>query len=470
MGDKKIKIKELVNLINGHSFKPEDRELSGKKIIRIQNLNKPSASFNLTNKKVPKKYHVTDGDILIAWSGTLGVYEWEGGDALLNQHIFKVDFRSDKIDKTYFKFVIEFALKELTYKMRGVGLKHLKRPQLDNYKIELISIEEQEKIVAVLSRVQDLIQKRKQSVELLKTYKRNVFLNMFLQNPESKNWQEKTIGEVIISTTYGTPKKASQENKGIPILRMNNLTYNGEIHLKNLKWIEMDAAEMEKFKIVNGDVLFNRTNSKKLVGKTAVWNHGEGYTYAGYLVRVVLNLNMINSYYFSEYLNSDFGKKLLFNKARPSGNMANFSPSLLKKQKILIAPIELQNQFAQELKTVDAQKKLFLNSKKLAEELFQVLIYETFRADKKEEKSELIDNDILIKNLFEVIEQSDFQSFEQYNIEVQKLRKVLNKTKEKKSKDKTFDKGIVQILNDKKVQLQLNKKYINESPDETTEA
>ena len=179
MSSKRVKIKDVAQLINGHPFKPEDRSEKGLKIIRIQNLNNPIASYNLTEKKVADKYRVKEGDILIAWSASLGVYEWNQDEALLNQHIFKVEFTSDEILKNYFKYIVQLAFDELSYKMRGVGMKHLTKKQLDEYEFDLPELNEQKRIVEILSQVRSLIIKRKRSIELLDEYTKSLFLNKF---------------------------------------------------------------------------------------------------------------------------------------------------------------------------------------------------------------------------------------------------------------------------------------------------
>ena len=90
------KLGEVATFINGYPFKPLDWRDCGKPIIRIQNLNNPYAPYNFYDGTIEEKYIISKGDILISWSGSLGVYEWEKeNDAFLNQHIFKVKF--DKI-------------------------------------------------------------------------------------------------------------------------------------------------------------------------------------------------------------------------------------------------------------------------------------------------------------------------------------------------------------------------------------
>ena len=70
---------------------------------------------------------------------------------------------------------------------------------------------------------------------------------------------------------YGTSKKANVDKGRYPILRMNNITYNGNWDFSNLKYIDLDERDISKYLVHYGEVLFNRTNSKELVGKTAVY-------------------------------------------------------------------------------------------------------------------------------------------------------------------------------------------------------
>lgn len=96
---KKVKLGEVATFINGYAFKPQDWSSEGREIIRIQNLTKTSTEINYYSGTIDKKYIVEAGDILISWSGTLGVFQWCGRSAVLNQHIFKVVFDKIDIDK-----------------------------------------------------------------------------------------------------------------------------------------------------------------------------------------------------------------------------------------------------------------------------------------------------------------------------------------------------------------------------------
>lgn len=97
-----IRLGDIATYINGYAFKPKDWREKGIPIIRIQNLNDPNKEYNYFDGEIDSKYLVNEGDILISWSASIGVYEWRGQQGVLNQHIFKVDFNKIKIDKKYF--------------------------------------------------------------------------------------------------------------------------------------------------------------------------------------------------------------------------------------------------------------------------------------------------------------------------------------------------------------------------------
>lgn len=91
---------DVATYINGRAFKPQEWETSGRPIIRIQNLTNSTQECNRTTKQFEEKYRISDGDLLFAWSASLGAHIWHGEDGWLNQHIFKV-IPNESIDKIH---------------------------------------------------------------------------------------------------------------------------------------------------------------------------------------------------------------------------------------------------------------------------------------------------------------------------------------------------------------------------------
>ncbi len=109
--------------------------------------------------------------------------------------------------------------------------------------------------------------------------------------------------ELINSYQYGLSEKSSIENIGYPMLRMNNIN-NSELDLKKLKYISIDEKSFKKYKLNHGDLLFNRTNSKELVGKTAIFENNNDFTFASYLIRVKVNIEKADIHFINYLFNS----------------------------------------------------------------------------------------------------------------------------------------------------------------------
>ena len=136
---------DLATYINGAAFKPKDWSRDGKPIIRIQNLNNPEAEFNYYSGVLDNKYLVNDGDVLVSWATHLEAYIWNGPEAWLNQHIFKVVFNKGEIDKVFFIYAANVALKEAFKMAHGfkATMEHIKRGDFENAAVMVPDIEVQ---------------------------------------------------------------------------------------------------------------------------------------------------------------------------------------------------------------------------------------------------------------------------------------------------------------------------------------
>ena len=203
---------------------------------------------------------------------------------------------------------------------------------------------------------------------------------MFGSQPNSKRgWEIAKIGDIVTDVRYGTSKSSVIGGK-YPYLRMNNITYEGELDLKDLKYIDISDDELEKCVVRKGDVLFNRTNSIDLIGKTCVFNLEEPMVIAGYIIRIRLKEQVL-PVYLSIFLNSDYGKQLLKSMAKGAVNQANINAQELKSIKISIPPIELQNQFADFVTQVDKLKFEMEKSLKELEDNFNSLMQKAFKGE-----------------------------------------------------------------------------------------
>ena len=254
--------------------------------------------------------------------------------------------------------------KNANYKYLYYALKNIKIPNtgynrhfkwLKEAKLRYPDNNTQEKIVNILDELTYIIQKRNEEIKLLDNLIKARFIEMF-GDPiiNTKKWDECTIGELTTDVRYGTSKPSVNGGK-YPYLRMNNLTSNGGLDLSDLKYIDVSDDEKEKCVVRKGDVLFNRTNSIDLVGKTAMFNLNEEMIIAGYIIRIRLN-NRLLPEILSYYMNSSALKKLLRKMAKGAVNQANINAQELQSIKVYVPDLELQKEFISFVQQVDKSK------------------------------------------------------------------------------------------------------------------
>ena len=145
----KIKLGELASYVNGSAFKPEEWSSVGLPIVRIQNLTQEDTPFNYFEGDTSRKVCINTGDILVSWSATLGVFTWLKGQALLNQHIFKVVFDKLDIKRAFFIYTVKLALEKMSANAHGSTMRHIVKKDFDSTMVAYPSVEEQEKFEAI---------------------------------------------------------------------------------------------------------------------------------------------------------------------------------------------------------------------------------------------------------------------------------------------------------------------------------
>jgi type I restriction enzyme S subunit len=279
-------------------------------------------------------------------------------------------------------YLYHFMCKLDLYQFTGATtVPAIRKSVLEELKIPLPPLEQQKRIAAILDKADAIRRKRQQAIQLADDFLRSVFLEMFgdpVNNP--KGFATGTIRDFVETAKYGSSGKASETEGEYPMLRMGNITYKGNWDFKKLKYIDLDEKDKDKYLAKKGDLLFNRTNSKELVGKTAVFEEDKPMALAGYLVRVRPN-ERGNNYYLSGYLNSSHGKKTLMGMCKSIVGMANINAQELQNIKITLPPIALQNRFEQIVKDVNCKVKKYDNSQNCLGDLFNSLSQKAFAGE-----------------------------------------------------------------------------------------
>lgn len=248
---------------------------------------------------------------------------------------------------------------------------------LKNVQFGLIPMQQQIDIVEKLDKVEKLIVLRKEQLAKLDQLVKSRFIELFGTYPDNPmGWETGTIRDVVADVRYGSSRPAVDGGK-YPYLRMNNITYDGELDLSDTKRIDVPESELAKCTVRRGDVLFNRTNSKELVGKTCVYNRDEMMVLAGFVIRVRVTDRVLPEF-LSAFLNTDFSKQMLLGMCKAAIGQANINAQEMQNIGLYLPPIELQQRFVQFKEQTDKSKLAIQRSLNKLELLKKALMQEYF--------------------------------------------------------------------------------------------
>ena len=211
----------LGRYINGRGFGKAEWKRSGVPIIRIQNLNDESATFNYSDQEHEEKYRVRDGDLLVAWAASLGVYVWKRGPAWLNQHIFRVEVEERVVTKSFLHYTLKHALAGLYKKAHGSGMVHVTKAKFDNHPVSLPPINEQKRIVSKIDELFSRIDEGERALErvskLIERYRQSV-LRDAVTGELTRDWRERNkdkleTGQALLVYILKTHREAWEQTE-----------------------------------------------------------------------------------------------------------------------------------------------------------------------------------------------------------------------------------------------------------------
>ncbi|WP_292365050.1 MULTISPECIES: restriction endonuclease subunit S [unclassified Methanoculleus] len=169
--------------------------------------------------------------------------------------------------------------------------------------------------------------------------------------PLPSNWSWSTVAEIASRLQYGASVKADAgANEGIPILRMGNIRDN-KIDITELKYVNPGKNDYSSFYLQKGDILFNRTNSPELVGKSAVFDLDLNALFASYIIRIQTDPALISNKYLCLWINSPWGRWWARTVRTDGVSQSNISATKVKSMPIPLPPLPEQHEI---VRRVDA--------------------------------------------------------------------------------------------------------------------
>lgn len=320
--------------------------------------------------------YLPTGTVILSSRAPIGKTAIAGCEMCCNQG-FKNLICSDAIYNEYLYFFLKSKTDYLNSLGRGATFKEISKSIVESIEIPLPEVNQQKEIAEKFKKLEQLISLRKQQLAKLDELVKARFVEMFGTFPANPfRWSIGKIQDVVSDVRYGSSRPAVEGGK-YPYLRMNNITYSGELDLRDTKRIDIPDSELDKCTVRRGDVLFNRTNSKELVGKTCVYNRDELMVLAGFVIRVRIN-ERIRPEVLSAFLNMDFSKRMLIGMCKTAIGQANINAKELQNIDLYIPPIELQDQFVTLKNKIDQQKQTVQQSLEKLELMKKALMQEYF--------------------------------------------------------------------------------------------
>lgn len=288
--------------------------------------------------------------------GRVSVYPKESSLLGTLQYIIPNEY----MDLSYLAYALKFM--NLSKYVSGAAIPHIYFKDYGKEKIAVPSINNQTEIAKELDKLNELIEIKRSQLKDLDTLVHSLFYEIFGEPfINSKGWPITSFGDLALSINYGTSLPATEGGK-YPYIRMNNLTDNGYLDLSSLKYIDIPDSEIDKCLVKKGDILFNRTNSREKVGKTALFDRIEEMVIAGYIIRVRAKEEILNPVFAVRYMNLPELKEHLRKICRGAVNQANINSKEMASIPFMVPPIELQNDFAEKIEAIEEQKRLIESS------------------------------------------------------------------------------------------------------------
>lgn len=413
----RVQLGEVASVLNGFAFKSSLFSKSeGTRLIRIRDLE------NSTNKTFytgdySTEYLVKKGDLLIGMDGNFGCYEWTGEEALLNQRVCKIKPDENYLLKRFLFYGVNGYLKTIQDATSSVTVSHLSSRDILKIPFPLPPLNEQRRIVAklekLLAKVNSCGDRLDKIPTILKRFRQSVLaaacsgrltadwreqhpdiepaeelLNKDKREPENlpKGWYSVLVGSVISNIKYGTSKKSTYDSKGVPILRIPNISEEG-INISNLKYAELNDREYKSLSLGLGDILLIRSNgSVSLVGKTAIVSESEvGFAYAGYLIRLRPNPKKIIPNYLNMLFSSYEVRLQIELPARSTSGVNNINSEEVKSITIPLPSLAEQKEIVRRVESLfqkcDQIEARYQKARAYTDKLTQAILAKAFRGE-----------------------------------------------------------------------------------------
>jgi type I restriction enzyme S subunit len=370
-------------------------------------------TMNFSEDEIEYK-SLRNGDLLVCEGGDIGrsaVWQGQVEKCGFQNHIHRLRRKADNVVPAFFMYYLQAGFTQLGI-YAGAGNKttipNLSRGRLAALEVPKPPTLEQEKIAATLWKIQRAIQVEQKLTDIARELKHSVMRKLFTQGlrnepqkdteigPVPKSWEVVQLQRHLKLAQYGLSLRG-QQSGSYPILRMN-CQLDGHVLFRDLQYVDLNEKVFAAFRIADGDLLFNRTNSFELVGRTAIFHSQRDAVFASYLIRLSLDQTQLDPDFINFYFNQPCIQADLKRLASRGVSQSNISASKLKEYLIPKATLNEQREIAEILQSID--RKISLHERKCATltDLFQTLLHQLMTAEVRIDKLDIDTSEITALN------------------------------------------------------------------------
>jgi type I restriction enzyme S subunit len=383
-----VRLGDVASLTMGQSPPSSTYNIDGAGLPFLQGKAEFGEAYPTPVKWCSRPQKVTDrGSVLISVRAPVGDVNVARDDYCIGRGLAAIN-GSESLDNWFLFYLLIFAKRRLEERGTGSTFKSINKGVLQNFSIPLPPLPEQRRIAHVLSTIQRAIAAQDDLIAAAREVKRSLMQRLFTYGPGPEpaptketeigempeHWEVVRLGDVLQTTQYGLSVRADRTGK-YPMLRMNNLD-DGRIDALDLKYVDLDEGDFAKFRVRKRDVLFNRTNSYELVGKTAIFDTEGDFVFASYLIRVVPDAANLLPESLNYYLNWDDAQRRLKMLATRGVSQSNISATKLKRFVIGLPSITEQEEIAHSLSAADCKIEAEEQRKAALQALFKAMLHQ----------------------------------------------------------------------------------------------
>jgi type I restriction enzyme S subunit len=376
-------LKDIVQIEKGRKYNLLEENQEG--AIRVfqandfRNENKPLYTFDKDGVLAQ------EDDIMLVWDGSVGQMGF-GRSGYVGSTMVKLKVKNKKQFSPFFIYrFLQTKAEYLKRKATGATIMHINRKSLEQLEIPDLEIDDQLHIANLLSKAENLIAQRKESIRLLDEFLKSTFLEMFGDPASNKHeWETLTIRELSLRFSDGpfgsNLKTEHYSDSGIQVIRLQNIGIN-EFVEKDITYVNTNHYEnvLKKYSCYPNDVVI-ATMGEPNIRACIVPKHVNVAVNKADCVLFRVNPKLSNPYYISHLLNLE-GFLFLATSFIHGQTRARISSGQIAKISIPVPPLELQTQFAQIVEKTEALKTQYQQSLQELENLYGSLSQKAFMGE-----------------------------------------------------------------------------------------